>query len=143
MTLQKFAFFCKFAKKFETSQNVVIHWEMQRKYFVGKSFHKILRIFLWKTCKNITVKPICDKLICVQNNLQKFQSSIFIDMLTVQMSWINWRLFWNTSFYIYFIFYDIAIFCIFLQICKKIWNFSKWCNSLRNAKKIFCGQIIS
>ena len=29
----------KFAKKFETFQNVVIHWEMQRKYFVGKSFH--------------------------------------------------------------------------------------------------------
>ena len=39
--------------------------------------------------KHVKVKPICGKLICVRHNLQKTQSSIFIDMLTVQMSWIN------------------------------------------------------
>ena len=42
MTLRIFAFFRKFAKKFETSQNDVIHREMQRKKFVGISVNKIL-----------------------------------------------------------------------------------------------------
>ena len=50
-----FAIFCiffrKFAKKFETSQNDVIHREMQRKIFVGISVNKILSDFSWKTCK--------------------------------------------------------------------------------------------
>ena len=93
------------------------------------------------TCKHVKVKPICGKQICVQNNLQKSQSSIFIDMLTVQMSWINWSLFWNSSFLYTLYFTTLRIFAFFSQICKKIWNFSKWCNSSRNAKKKFCGLI--
>ena len=44
-------FFRKFAKKFETSQNDVIHREMQRKNFVGISVNKILIPFLGKTCR--------------------------------------------------------------------------------------------
>ena len=41
----------KILKKFETSQNDVIHREMQRKKFVGLSVNKILSHFLWKTCR--------------------------------------------------------------------------------------------
>ena len=118
-TLQIFAFFSQICKKFETSQNDVIHREMQRKNFVGISVNKILIPFCEKLVEHIKVKRVMlqsDMYTKLLTKISKFNFHWNVDCWNVMD---QLKSFLKLKLLIYFIFYDFANFWIFFANLQK------------------------